>query len=112
MRERDHVDRPVYSCNRLFIKYFFFNDTATTEIYTLSLHDALPIYVWLLPVQSADVSQGFDGRSVLWQVRRPQRDDLSGDHFDHLWRVGSDVLCREERRRCKEAGRVFIGFVD
>ena len=24
-------------------KYFFFNDTATTEIYTLSLHDALPI---------------------------------------------------------------------
>ena len=23
---------------------FFFNDTATTEIYTLSLHDALPIY--------------------------------------------------------------------
>src|SRR5437773_7965879 len=26
-------------------KFFFFNDTATTEIYTLSLHDALPIYV-------------------------------------------------------------------
>src|SRR2546430_15027081 len=29
---------------RFFI-FFFFNDTATTEIYTLSLHDALPIYV-------------------------------------------------------------------
>src|SRR3712207_9523249 len=28
----------------LFIFFFFFNDTATTEIYTLSLHDALPIY--------------------------------------------------------------------
>src|SRR3712207_7345678 len=29
--------------------FFFFNDTATTEIYTLSLHDALPIYrlLWL-----------------------------------------------------------------
>src|SRR5437588_2349178 len=26
------------------VLYFFFNDTATTEIYTLSLHDALPIY--------------------------------------------------------------------
>src|SRR5687768_18365160 len=25
---------------------FFFNDTATTEIYTLSLHDALPIFQW------------------------------------------------------------------
>src|SRR2546429_4711090 len=28
----------------LYILFFFFNDTATTEIYTLSLHDALPIY--------------------------------------------------------------------
>src|SRR5712675_3162417 len=29
---------------RLFLRaFFFFNDTATTEIYTLSLHDALPI---------------------------------------------------------------------
>src|SRR3712207_7977240 len=31
----------VYACIRYL---FFFNDTATTEIYTLSLHDALPIY--------------------------------------------------------------------
>src|SRR5574337_2204824 len=30
----------------VFSFFFFFNDTATTEIYTLSLHDALPI--WLL----------------------------------------------------------------
>src|SRR2546426_8320176 len=29
---------------RLFFSFFFFNDTATTEIYTLSLHDALPIW--------------------------------------------------------------------
>src|SRR2546425_325377 len=28
--------------------FFFFNDTATTEIYTLSLHDALPISHWRL----------------------------------------------------------------
>ena len=28
----------------IFLLFFFFNDTATTEIYTLSLHDALPIY--------------------------------------------------------------------
>src|SRR5579875_4227985 len=27
------------------LRIFFFNDTATTEIYTLSLHDALPIYL-------------------------------------------------------------------
>src|SRR5258708_15345661 len=31
-----------------FPSFFFFNDTATTEIYTLSLHDALPIFArWL-----------------------------------------------------------------
>src|SRR3712207_7829920 len=28
----------------IYLIFFFFNDTATTEIYTLSLHDALPIY--------------------------------------------------------------------
>src|SRR2546430_7504377 len=28
----------------MFSVFFFFNDTATTEIYTLSLHDALPIW--------------------------------------------------------------------
>src|SRR3989454_12817782 len=33
--------------------FFFFNDTATTEIYTLSLHDALPISVPLGPGRSA-----------------------------------------------------------
>src|SRR3712207_5989397 len=34
---------PIYLFLVLF--FFFFNDTATTEIYTLSLHDALPIFV-------------------------------------------------------------------
>src|SRR6266705_2395188 len=31
------------SCTACVVRFFFFNDTATTEIYTLSLHDALPI---------------------------------------------------------------------
>src|SRR3712207_8137380 len=33
----------LYNCITL-LSFFFFNDTATTEIYTLSLHDALPIW--------------------------------------------------------------------
>src|SRR5947208_13598635 len=44
--------------------FFFFNDTATTEIYTLSLHDALPI------------SRSHSGRSTAapsWRSRRPNR---------------------------------------
>src|SRR3712207_8025434 len=33
----------VDSLAHIYVLFFFFNDTATTEIYTLSLHDALPI---------------------------------------------------------------------
>src|SRR3712207_8104982 len=35
----------------LLFYFFFFNDTATTEIYTLSLHDALPIFLVGQPVE-------------------------------------------------------------
>ena len=38
--------------------FFFFNDTATTEIYTLSLHDALPICQGGKESQSRKESQG------------------------------------------------------
>src|SRR5439155_24705559 len=37
------------------LSFFFFNDTATTEIYTLSLHDALPILKWLGRINPAAV---------------------------------------------------------
>src|SRR2546430_17584353 len=37
----------------LCFSFFFFNDTATTEIYTLSLHDALPIYFQYLRAENA-----------------------------------------------------------
>src|SRR5947209_17059358 len=37
-----------------FFYFFFFNDTATTEIYTLSLHDALPIFT--VPGISGNIS--------------------------------------------------------
>src|SRR5256885_7497417 len=42
--------------------FFFFNDTATTEIYTLSLHDALPIY-WAMHVKGLELP-GYDPRSL------------------------------------------------
>src|SRR2546426_11642891 len=41
--------------------FFFFNDTATTEIYTLSLHDALPISRLVCAVPGA--APGDDGRA-------------------------------------------------
>src|SRR2546427_1366500 len=43
-------------CPRSF--FFFFNDTATTEIYTLSLHDALPIFLRILSHQLAKMGLG------------------------------------------------------
>src|SRR2546422_1734942 len=39
----------IVHCSLQFSSFFFFNDTATTEIYTLSLHDALPILLTLEP---------------------------------------------------------------
>src|SRR2546430_8626186 len=50
--------------------FFFFNDTATTEIYTLSLHDALPIYRAGFPHRSATPT--FAGESPAG--RQSQRD--------------------------------------
>src|SRR3954449_13634561 len=42
-----YEDLPVWF-ESISLCVFFFNDTATTEIYTLSLHDALPICPWLV----------------------------------------------------------------
>src|SRR3989442_14141705 len=40
--------------------FFFFNATATTEIYTLSLHDALPVFTVKPPVSTTVWPSGFD----------------------------------------------------
>src|SRR5208282_6791200 len=53
--------------------FFFFNDTATTEIYTLSLHDALPISMF-----TADVPGGLGG------VRAVDLCPLDHGHHLHL----------------------------
>src|SRR2546422_10489154 len=48
---------------RTFFFFFFFNDTATTEIYTLSLHDALPILSQLFRMCPAAAEISFQSRS-------------------------------------------------
>src|SRR2546422_8238037 len=72
--------------------FFFFNDTATTEIYTLSLHDALPISLILslpLILNSADyqallISQAQDqlGRKV--EMKRAHVEVRSEEHTSEL----------------------------
>src|SRR2546430_10229315 len=59
--------------------FFFFNDTATPEIYTLSLHDALPIFLGGKPLEAA----GGHGRKVAPQAPHQP-------HFDR----GATVGCR------------------
>src|SRR3712207_7265434 len=61
------------------LNIFFFNDTATTEIYTLSLHDALPISRHFQPLPAARRGRGLpaspsvEGRAACVQQRRRGR---------------------------------------
>src|SRR5438876_1511303 len=54
--------------------FFFFNDTATTEIYTLSLHDALPIYLLKL---RCDRSNEYHWMSVPGEFLREVQSDAT-----------------------------------
>src|SRR5256885_10001886 len=64
--------RPLSASPRLSVLFFFFNDTATTEIYTLSLHDALPIS-W-----AASISTTRSTRRAGWRARRGSTRSGSG----------------------------------
>src|SRR2546428_11376751 len=68
-----------------FFFFFFFNDTATTEIYTLSLHDALPILTQIPSGQR--VSAPFEGKDGEPNTFR------SEEHTSEL-QSRSDLVCR------------------
>src|SRR3712207_8845389 len=59
--------------NSFVIRLFFFNDTATTEIYTLSLHDALPICI----NRYALVYSRKDSRAAIYDEVLAKQDYLS-----------------------------------
>src|SRR5260370_4744516 len=66
----------------LCLPFFFFNDTATTEIYTLSLHDALPICPmagrWRSPA-----------RTWCWDVTSSRSEEHTSELQSHL-----NLVCR------------------
>src|SRR3989449_11211002 len=85
---------------------FFFNDTATTEIYTLSLHDALPICVNGRPNTS-----GNDGTITRfgWKAQNKSLELFSGEAYNveqgvtnELFPTERDETRSEERRVGKE----------
>src|SRR5689334_23435694 len=63
----------VVLCCSSFLLFFFFNDTATTEIYTLSLHDALPISAKMPGTVVSRLSGGSPPRQRSDGTSRPVR---------------------------------------
>src|SRR5256885_7908049 len=79
---------------RCCLFFFFFNDTATTEIYTLSLHDALPIYVdaGRLAVVRHRLHVLFEQIEIHYHTRRRQ----------HVFRHAPEIAPRDARFRSEE----------
>src|SRR6476619_7488968 len=87
---------PVGNVICYYFSFFFFNDTATTEIYTLSLHDALPI----CPHPA--------GRRHLARQPRPRAagEDRSEEHTSELQSL-TKLVCRlllEKKKRHHRSG--------
>src|SRR3712207_7207136 len=97
---------------------FFFNDTATTEIYTLSLHDALPISGWGCPSPEAPNFQADLAREPLQMppgtdAERP--DDRAGpgprseEHTSEL-QSRQYLVCRLllEKKKNRKSSNVYL----
>src|SRR2546430_11173175 len=93
-----HTHDTSAACSFLF---FFFNDTATTEIYPLSLHDALPICSCHRPASSAPTPSSLSppttrttwSRSRLRSVTSKSKRLRSEEHTSEL-QSQSNLVCR------------------
>src|SRR5258708_24387952 len=80
-------------------RLFFFNDTATTEIYTLSLHDALPISVYhfkIFVTYGKKITVFVENQKVLEVIDRSEEHTSELQSPDHL-------VCRLLLEKKKEA---------
>src|SRR5438132_8751976 len=79
--------------------FFFFDDPATTEIYTLSLHDALPIRAGSIQIWSRCTGSVLEALYSLWRTPVPavmralEPDARSEEHTSEL-QSHSDLVCR------------------
>src|SRR5256885_8776456 len=91
---------PARSASRC--PFFFFNDTATTEIYTLSLHDALPISLLLKPRRAPAIAASTSGLRNTEEARflsRPGPDRKSTRlNSSHLV-ISYAVFCLKKKKR-------------
>src|SRR5204863_4942720 len=93
--------------------FFFFNDPATTEIYTLSLHDALPISVGLADVgpprllEPLELAGGIGQARFRKEVSRNGPARRSEEHTSEL-QSRRDLVCRlllEKKKKKKNITR-------
>src|SRR3712207_9183935 len=79
---------------------FFFNDTATTEIYTLSLHDALPI---LDRYKIHDIELVIDRLQVTDEMKVRLRQSIQ-----KTLQVGKDLMFRSEEHTSELQSRQYL----
>src|SRR2546422_7158449 len=90
-----------HTYNQLTICFFFFNDPATTEIYTLSLHDALPIYPEAVKARIGYMPQRFSlygDLSVMENLRLYRSEEHTSELQSRL-----HLVCRlllEKKKNC------------
>src|SRR3989449_7011696 len=108
----------VSSLGLATLRFFFFNDTATTEIYTLSLHDALPITVArigpAIVCESVAVLWRATGRATVFvtdTVARVQTTDTTernrGRFFTNLQGCGTSANAPGGIKGAKDANRYW-----
>src|SRR6266496_6023709 len=81
--------------------FFFFNDTATTEIYTLSLHDALP---------TSPICRGSRPccvRSNIWPLDRKST-RLNSSHVE----ISYAVFCLKKKKKSTNSSELYQGNID
>src|SRR5258707_5147782 len=86
--------------------FFFFNDTATTEIYTLSLHDALPISIveFALPLAR---QEGLDSGAALQEFGAIAPATRSEEHTSEL-QSRQYLVCRLLLEKNKDARAIHV----
>src|SRR5438270_13342412 len=82
-----------------FFFFFFFNDTATTEIYTLSLHDALPIY---RSRPSTSRPRACRANKSRWRSRDRKSTRLNSSHSQ----ISYAVFCLKKKKKKKKKKKV------
>src|SRR5258708_15035429 len=89
--------------------FFFFNDTATTEIYTLSLHDALPICIGGAVYQRTGIWRRSTLACSLWG-RRCNRKDRKSTRLNSSHQIISyAVFCLKKKKDTdRESGNLAV----